>query len=105
MRFINSRAKLKLTKEELEEVQTIIHSRVLNLSGREKAKILLEYYKGNTISNIAQKHNTNLPKIEHIIDNALQVGVIPSFRSNPVAKSSITQGKTVENSRNGLWGV
>lgn len=105
MPFINSRSKLKLTKEELEELQTISHSQALNFSAKEEAKILLEYYKGNTIPNIAQKHNTNRPKIEHIIDNALQAGIIPSFRSSPVAKRSITQGKTVKNLREGLWGV
>lgn len=105
MPFINSRAKLKLTKEEFEELQTISRSQALNFSAKEKAKILLEYYKGNTISNIAQKHNTNKPKVEHIINKALQSGAIPSFRSNPVAKKSIIQGKTVRNLREGLWGI
>ena len=55
-------------------------------SGRvDRAKIIIEYHSGATISEIARNHKTNRPRIELQINKALQMGVIPSLDDIPRA--------------------
>jgi len=79
MPFQSTRSKLALNDDELRTLRAISKSRT-EPSGRvERAKILLEYYGGANISEIARNHNTNRPKIDLQIDKALQMGAIPSL--------------------------
>ena len=83
MPFVSRRPKLKLSSEELEELDKISRSRTEGLSRIERAKILLAYYEGTTVSSIAKKFKTNRPKVERTINRALQVGAIPSLNDLP----------------------
>jgi len=79
MPFQSTKAKLILREDELKKLQTIARSRKDSCSRVERARIILDYYEGATISEIARKHQTNRPKIELQIDKALQMGAIPSL--------------------------
>ena len=79
MPFQSMRSKLVLSDEELNTLSAISKSRT-EPSGRvERAKIILEYHGGSTISEIARSHKTNRPKVDRQIDKALQMGAIPSL--------------------------
>lgn len=79
MPFQSIRPKLALNDDDLRTLRAISKSRT-EPSGRvERAKILLEYYDGATISEIARNHNTNRPKIDLQIDKALQMGAVASL--------------------------
>jgi len=79
MPFQSTKAKLVLHDDELKKLQAISRSRS-EPSGRvERAKIILEYYDGSTISEIARKHDTDRPKIELQINKALQMGAVSSL--------------------------
>ncbi len=83
MPFISKRKKLKLTKEEENELLKISKSRMGSKNKIERAKMLLNYYSGNTISYIAKLLQTNRPKIERCIDKALVFGALPSLNDLP----------------------
>ncbi len=83
MPFVSRRPQLKLSSEEIEELNKISRSRTEGLSRIERAKMLLAYYNGETISSIAKKLDTNRPKVERTIDRSLQVGAISSLDDLP----------------------
>lgn len=83
MPFVSSRPKSQLSSKELEELNKISHSRTEGLSRVERAKILLAYYYGKTVSSIAKEFDTNRPKVERTINRALQVGAISSLCDLP----------------------
>ena len=49
----------------------------------ERAKMILEYSKGVTISAIARQLSTNRPKAERCIDKALQLGALTALNDIP----------------------
>ena len=59
MPFISSRPKLRLTAEDITELNKISRSRTENFSRNERARILLAYFDGETVSAIAKKNKTN----------------------------------------------
>ena len=83
MPFVSKRPKLRLSDKELEELKKISHSRTESLSRTERSKILLLFYEGETVSSIARKLNTNRPKVERVINKALQVGAISALNDLP----------------------
>ena len=83
MPFQSTRAKLMPSEDDLRTLTAISKSRTESSGRVERAKILLEYYGGATVSEIARNHKTNRPKIELQIDKALQMGVIPSLDDIP----------------------
>ncbi len=83
MPFVSSRPKLQLSSKELDELNKISRSRTEGLSRVERAKMLLAYYYGKTVSSIAKEFDTNRPKVERTIDRALQVGAISSLGDLP----------------------
>lgn len=83
MPFISSRPKLRLTAEDITELNKISRSRTENFSRNERARILLAYFDGETVSAIAKKNKTNRPKVERTINRALQVGAITSLDDLP----------------------
>ena len=83
MPFQSTRPKLALSDDDLNALTGITKSRSESIGRVERAKILLEYHNGATISEIARNHNTNRPKIDLQIDKALQLGAIPSLDDIP----------------------
>ena len=75
MPFVSKRAKLNLKPEEVKMLKQLSTSRTESFSRVQRAKILLAYYQGESISSIARIMNTNRPKIERHISKALELGV------------------------------
>lgn len=65
------------------ELLQISKSRTEKNSRVERAKILLDYSQGTTVSAIARKLSTNRPKVERCIDKALQIGVLTALEDLP----------------------
>lgn len=90
MPFQSIKPRLTLSDDELKTLTGISKSRN-EPSGRvERAKMLLEYYGGATVSQIARSHRTNRPKVDLQIGKALQMGVIPSLDDIPRAGRTAT---------------
>lgn len=79
MPLVSQRPKLLLSEQVLKQLNEISRSRTESLALIERAKILLFYYEGKTVSAIAKTLNTNRPKIERSIDKALKFGAITSL--------------------------
>lgn len=83
MPFISTKEKLKLSSEERLLLLEISRSRTKSLSEVERAKILLSYESGKTISAIAKEMNTNRVKINSCVNKALRFGAITALRDLP----------------------
>jgi len=83
MPFKRKRPELVIDQEVRNKLQQISKSRTESASHIERAKILLEYEKGGTVSAIARQLSTNRPKIERCIDKALQLGALTSLNDLP----------------------
>jgi transposase len=79
MPFRSFRASLILSAEEKERLSEISRSRTDTKQGTERAKILLAYAQGASVSEIAREQRTNRPRVERTIDKALQFGAVPSL--------------------------
>ena len=76
MPFQRRRPWLVLTEEIRARLDTIRHSRTESARRMERAKILLSYVEGSTISSIARGMNTNHPKVERCVDKTPQLGAL-----------------------------
>ena len=83
MPFTSRRAPLILSEEEKEKLTIISKSRTEAKSKVERAKILLGYAKGETVSSIAWRLHTNRPKVERCINKALHFGVLTALHDLP----------------------
>jgi len=83
MPFVSRRPKLQLTEKEIDELTKISRSRTEGHSRIERSRIILAYFKGETVSAIAKTFETNRPKIERTIDRALNIGAITSLDDLP----------------------
>ena len=83
MPFVSRRPKIQLFSDEIEKLNTIIRSRTERLLRIERARMILAYFKGETVSAIAKNFETNRPKVERAIDRALQVGALSSLDDLP----------------------
>lgn len=70
----SQRARLKLDEEDREHLETVSVSYTAPAAHVERAKILLAYADGETVSAIARTLGTNRPKVERTIDRALRFG-------------------------------
>ncbi|HPG47435.1 MAG TPA: IS630 family transposase [bacterium] len=75
----SKRAKLQLSEKDLAKLQKIAHSRSEKLAHVQRAQILLDYFEGTRVTDIAQKHQTNRPRVERIINKALQLGALSAL--------------------------
>jgi transposase len=93
MPFKRQRPDLVLTEEEEAILKSSSHSRTEPAVQVERAKILLAYTGGESISSIARRLKTNRPKVERCVDKALQLGPLTSLRDLPRSgrKQTITQ--------------
>jgi len=71
MPFVSKKPNLKLSEEELKILGSASRSMTMPIRTIERAKMLLEYYKGDTISAIARSLGANRHKVGRTIDKAL----------------------------------
>ena len=83
MPFISKKAKLIISSELKKQLTIVSRSRTGPTQRVERAKILLAYEAGNSISAIARDLKTNRPKVERCINKALQVGALVSLVDLP----------------------
>jgi len=83
MPFKSKRAKITLSTIEQQTLESISRSRVDAKSRVERAKMILCYWKGESINSIAKKLGTNRPKIERTVDRAIGYGVLTSLNDLP----------------------
>ena len=83
MAFISKKSKIKLSEEEKSELQKIKNSRVNPASYVERAGIILAYYEGKSVSQIARDFKTNRTKIYKCINKALQFGALTALKDLP----------------------
>jgi len=83
MPFESRRAKLVLSDKIRERLHTSSVSYTTPAAHVERAKMLLKYADGETISAIARALGTNRPKVERTIDRALEFGVEVALNDLP----------------------
>lgn len=83
MPFQSHRAALELSDEVRVTLESISRSRSEPAHRVERAKMMLSYAAGATISSIARALHTNRPKVERCIDKALQLGPLTALADVP----------------------
>lgn len=83
MPFKKVKQGLVLTLPQREELERIVRSRSEPIQRVERAKIVLAYAAGESVSAIARKLGTNRPKVYRCIDKALEVGVLTALQDLP----------------------
>lgn len=83
MPFQSQRAKLVLSEDLHQRLTTLASSRTEPAHRVERARILLAYALGETISAIARQLGTHRPKIERCVDKALQIGALAALEDLP----------------------
>jgi transposase len=83
MPFTSRRAKLNILDEDLRMLEQLAQSRSETAGRVERAKILLRYSRGATISSIAAELQTNRPRVERCISKALEIGVRMALQDLP----------------------
>jgi transposase len=83
MPFVSQKAKLVMSPELKNDLTALSRSRTEPVQRVERAKMLLAYEAGKSISAIAQTLKTNRPKVERCINKALQWGVLASLTDLP----------------------
>jgi len=79
MPFVSGKAKLTMSAETRKGLMLISRSRTEPARRIERARILLDYESGKSVSAIARILKTNRPKIERCINKALQLGIEASL--------------------------
>ena len=75
MPFVSKKPKLKLSEEGRKILRSVSRSRTMPLRTVGRAKMILGYYEGDTISAIARSLGTNHQKVERTINKVLAFGV------------------------------
>jgi transposase len=83
MPFKRKRPELSIIQEVRHKLEQISKSRTESASRIERAKMILAYSKGVTVSAIARQLSTNRPKVERCIDKALQLGALTALDDLP----------------------
>jgi transposase len=94
MPFQRQRPELVLSSQEKERLTILSRSRTEPTGRVKRAKMLLDYAAGESISSIARAMGTNRPRVERCIDKALQLGVMTSLEDLP--RSGRTRTITAE---------
>ncbi|MDP2172764.1 MAG: IS630 family transposase [Candidatus Cloacimonadaceae bacterium] len=79
----SKRAKLAISKTELEELLKVKNSRTEAHARVTRANMLFAYHDGRSVTEIAKSHNTNRPKVERTINRALGYGLIKALDDLP----------------------
>ena len=83
MPFTSRRARLVLSDDVRATLESITRSRSESAQRVERARILIDYAEGKTVSAIAREMSTNRPKVERCIDKGLQLGVLAALGDLP----------------------
>jgi transposase len=83
MPFKRKRPDLIITQDVQSKLEQVSKSRTESATRIERAKMILEYSNGNSISSIARMLSTNRPKVERCIDKALQLGILTALDDIP----------------------
>lgn len=83
MPFASTRARLALQSDEILELTAITRSRTEPARRIERARILLAFFGGETVSAIARTLRTDRPKVERCLDKAVQLGVTAALEDLP----------------------
>jgi len=80
MPFKKKRSPLLLEEKDIKILETIAASRTEPYSRVKRARMLLGYSRGESISSIARKEQTNRPAVERCVDKALSGGIMTALR-------------------------
>jgi transposase len=83
MPFESRRPSLKLSGTELAELGRIASSRTEATRRVERARILLAYHDGKTVSDIARTLQTSRPTVERSLNKAMALGSLPALEDLP----------------------
>ena len=83
MPFQSRRARLVIEDEPRRILERITRSRSESAQRVERARILLAYAGGQTVSAIARDLGTNRPKVERCVDKGLQLGPLAALGDRP----------------------
>lgn len=83
MPFQSQRAKLTLLPQTKDRLTALSRSRTEPAQRVERARILLAYEAGQSVSAIAKQLATNRPKVERCIDKALELGALAALTDLP----------------------
>jgi transposase len=83
MPFVSKRAKLEVPAEEMDYLIQCSRSRTEGAAKIHRAKVLLAYHQGESISKIARQMRTNRPRVERTVQKALEYGVRSALRDLP----------------------
>lgn len=83
MPFQRKRSALVLGEKDAKLLERIAASRTEPYSKVKRAKMLLAYARGESISSIARKEQTNRPMVDRCIDKALSAGIMTALRDLP----------------------
>ena len=83
MPFTSKRSKLEIVEEEVRMLEQLAQSRTEAVGRVERAKILLRYTQGATVSSIAAELHTNRPRVERCLCKALELGVRMALEDLP----------------------
>jgi transposase len=83
MPFHSKKPQLAMTQETAAILQGLSNSRTEPMQRVERARILLAFAGGNTISGIARQFGTNRMKVERCVNKAIQLGVMASLDDLP----------------------
>lgn len=80
MPFQRKRSPLELEQKDVVFLENLTSSRTEPYSKVQRARILLAYARGETISSIARKEQTDRPVVERCVDKALSGGIMIALR-------------------------
>ena len=83
MPFVSNRAKLEVLAEDMDYLIQCSRSRSEGAAKVHRARVLLAYHQGESISTIAREMRTNRPKVERTVERALEYGVRSALRDLP----------------------
>jgi len=83
MPFQRQRPQLQISQADRLFLETIARSRTESNAWVTRAKIILAYHDGKSVSAIARELGTNRPKIERTIDKGLELGVRAALNDLP----------------------
>ena len=83
MPFVSTRPKLRLSQEEVDELERIVQARKEPKHRAQRAHILLAYHRGDTVSAIARRAGVGRPTVERCVEKALSIGALAALADLP----------------------
>ena len=80
MPFPRKRSALVLAEKDVQLLENLAASRTEPFSRVKRAKMLLAYARGQSVSSIARKEQTDRPVVERCVDKALSGGIMTALQ-------------------------